>query len=205
MADTVNDDVVAVVPRQGLATAFPGAVILPYRGVWPRIHRSAWVAPGAVIAGDVEVGPDANVWFHATVRGDVAAVRIGARSNVQDGAVLHVDLESPCLVGEDVTIGHGAIVHGATVESGVTIGMGATVLSWSRVGARAIVAAGALVPERSIVEPGTVVAGVPARPSGAVNAERRATLDGAAARYVGYSAHYREAVAALGEGASDVN
>ena len=188
--------VTEAIPASDLGIAFPGAIILPYRGVWPRIDPSAWVAPGAVIAGDVHVGPEASVWFNATVRGDVAPVRVGARSNVQDGAVLHVDAGSPCLIGDDVTIGHGAIVHGSRVETGVTVGMGAVILSWSTVGAGCIVAAGALVPERSEVEPGTVVAGVPARPRGPVAADRRSTLDGAAARYAGYAADYRAVTSA---------
>jgi len=184
------------VPVLDLAAAFPGAIILPYGGIWPRIDPSAFIAPGAVVAGDVEVGPGASVWFNATVRGDVAPVRIGSRSNVQDGAVLHVDAGAPCLVGDDVTIGHGAIVHGSRVGDGVTVGMGAVVLSWSVVGAGAIVAAGALVPERSEVDPGTIVAGVPARTRGPIDPRRRATLDGAAARYSGYAANYRAAIAA---------
>jgi len=198
MSDVSSAPAVAV---SDLATAFPGAIILPYRGIWPHIDPSAFVAPGAVVAGDVEVGTGASVWFNATVRGDVAPVRIGARSNVQDGAVLHVDAGSPCLVGDDVTIGHGAIVHGSRVGDGVTVGMGAVILSWSVIGPGAIVAAGALVPERAEVAPGTVVAGVPARARGPVEAERRATLDGAAARYAAYAADYRAAVAArAGEG-----
>ena len=172
-------------------------VLLPYNGIWPRIAADAFVAPGAVIAGDVEIGPQASVWFHVTIRGDVAPVRVGARSNVQDGAVLHVDPDAPCVVGEDVTIGHGAIVHGTTVEDGVTIGMGAIVLSRSRIGAGAVVAAGAVVLEGQEVAPGALVMGVPARDRGPLDAERKALLDAIPAKYVANGARYRAAIAAL--------
>src|SRR5262245_14597522 len=104
-------------------------VILPYNGVWPRIAPDAFIAPGAVVIGDVEIGAQASVWFNATIRGDTAPIRIGARSNVQDGATLHVDANAPCVVGDDVTIGHNAVVHGTTIGNGVTIGMGSIILS----------------------------------------------------------------------------
>src|SRR5215217_7406142 len=106
--------------------------ILAVNGISPKIAPDVFIAPGAVVAGDVEIGPESSVWFNAVIRGDVAPIRIGARSNVQDGAVLHVDPGTPCIVGDDVTIGHGAIVHGTTIGDGTTIGMGAIVLSRSR-------------------------------------------------------------------------
>jgi carbonic anhydrase/acetyltransferase-like protein (isoleucine patch superfamily) len=183
--------------HSALGTRNVGAVILPYNGIWPRIAADAFVAPGAVIAGDVEIGAEASVWFHVTIRGDVAPVRIGARSNVQDGSVLHVDPDAPCVVGEDVTIGHGAIVHGTTVEDGVTIGMGAIVLSRSRIGAGAVVAAGAVVLEGQEVAPGALVMGVPARDRAPLDAERKALLDAIPAKYVANGARYRAAIAAL--------
>jgi len=174
-----------------------GAVVRPFGGVWPRIAENAFLAPGAVVVGDVEIGPGASVWFNATLRGDVAPIRLGRGSNVQDNAVLHVDAGQPCLVGEDVTIGHGAIVHGCTVGDGVTIGMGAIVLSRSTVGDGAIVAAGAVVAEDAVVEPGTLVMGVPARPKRALTAEEREGSRENARRYVRNAARYRE------EGGSD--
>src|SRR5215217_6340435 len=137
--------------------------VLPFDGVMPRIAADVFLAPGSVVVGDVEIGPGASVWYNAVLRGDAAPVRVGARTNVQDGDVLHVDPDAPCVVGDDVTIGHRAIVHGTTVGNGVTIGMGAIVLSRSRVGERAIVAAGAVVAEGAEVRPGTLVMGVPAR------------------------------------------
>jgi carbonic anhydrase/acetyltransferase-like protein (isoleucine patch superfamily) len=103
-------------------------ILLPFDGVFPRLAEGVYLAPGAVVIGDVEIGSESSVWFNAVIRGDVAPIRIGSRSNVQDGAVLHVDRGTPCVVGDEVTIGHAAVVHGTTVRDGVTIGMGATVL-----------------------------------------------------------------------------
>jgi carbonic anhydrase/acetyltransferase-like protein (isoleucine patch superfamily) len=172
-------------------------VILPYNGVWPRIAPDAYVAPGAVVVGDVEIGAQASVWFHVTIRGDVAPIRVGARSNVQDGSVLHVDPDAPCLIGEDVTIGHGAIVHGTTVEDRATIGMGAIVLSRSRIGTGAVVAAGAVVVEGQEVVAGSMVMGVPARDRGPLDAGRQALLDAIPAKYVANGGRYRATIAAL--------
>ena len=183
-----------------LSSAEP--VVLPFNGVSPRIADDVFLAPGAAVIGDVEIGPGSTVWFNVTIRGDVAPVRIGARSNVQDGAVLHVDPGAPCVVGADVTIGHGAIVHGTTVEDGATIGMGAIVLSRSRVGAGAIVAAGALVAEGATVGEGMLAMGVPARERRPVTAEERTRMASGAARYVALGRQYREAGNNGGDGTS---
>ncbi len=172
--------------------AHPGALILPYQGQSPSIDPTAFIAPGAVIAGDVEIAAHVSIWFNVTIRGDVAPVRIGASSNIQDGTVIHVDKGAPCVVGERVTVGHGAILHGTVIGDGVTIGMGAIVLSWSRVGAGAIVAAGALVLERTDIRAGVVAVGIPAKERGPISEERRAVLDHAAERYVGYAREYHK-------------
>src|SRR5690606_15870464 len=125
-----------------------------------------------------------SVWFNAVLRGDLEPIAVGARSNVQDGAVLHTDAGLPCLIGEDVTIGHGAIVHGAVVEDGATIGMGAIVLSGARIGAGAIVAAGAVVPEGREVPPGCVEMETPARPVRQVRDDERGRITEGARHYV---------------------
>jgi carbonic anhydrase/acetyltransferase-like protein (isoleucine patch superfamily) len=165
--------------------------ILPFAGIWPTIADDAWIAPGAVIVGDVRIGPGASVWYNAVVRGDVAPVTIGRGSNVQDNAVLHVDSGQPCVLGEDVTVGHGAIVHGTTVGDGTLIGMGAIVLSRSLVGPGCIVAAGAVVPEDAVVAPGMLVMGVPAKPKRPLDAgELERALDNAR-RYVTNAARHR--------------
>lgn len=161
-----------------------GALILAVNGISPRIAEDVFLAPGCVVVGDVEIGPGSSVWFNAVIRGDAAPVRIGARSNIQDGAVLHVDPGWPCIVGDDVTVGHRAIVHGTTVGNGVTVGMGSIILSRSKVGDRAIVAAGAVVPEGAEVAPGALVAGVPAKEKRILDEDRQLASVASAAGYV---------------------
>ena len=169
-------------------------LLLPFNGVIPRIASGVYLAAGSVVIGDVAIGADSSVWFNAVIRGDVAAIRIGERSNVQDGAVLHVDRGTPCIVGDEVTIGHAAIVHGTTVGDGVTIGMGAVVLSRSEIGAEAIVAAAALVPEDAVVASGTLVMGVPAREKRSLSKEERTASRENALRYVHNAAAHRVAL-----------
>ena len=173
-------------------------LLIPFGDQFPRVAAGVYLAPGCVIIGDVEIGEGSSIWFNAVIRGDVAPIRIGRGSNVQDGAVLHLDTGTPCIVGDEVTIGHSAIVHGTTVGDGVTIGMGAVVLSRSTIGAEAIVAAGALVPEDAIVPPGTLVMGVPAREKRALSDTERAASRENARRYVRNAARYRAVVAAVG-------
>jgi carbonic anhydrase/acetyltransferase-like protein (isoleucine patch superfamily) len=166
-------------------------LLLPFGDQFPRIGAGVYLAPGCVVIGDVEIGDESSIWFNAVIRGDVAPIRIGRGSNVQDGAVLHLDTGTPCIVGDEVTIGHGAIVHGTIVGDGVTIGMGAVVLSRSTVGTEAIVAAGALVPEDACVNPGVLVMGVPAREKRALTDAERAASRENARRYVRNAARYR--------------
>jgi carbonic anhydrase/acetyltransferase-like protein (isoleucine patch superfamily) len=170
-------------------------VILPFNGVWPRIADDAFIAPGSVVVGDVEIGSQASVWFHVTVRGDVAPIRIGARTNIQDASVIHVDPGAPCEIGDDVTVGHNAIVHASVVEPGVTIGMGAIVLSNCTVGAGAVIAAGAVVPEGTVVAAGTTVMGIPARDRGPLAPERKSLLDAIAEKYTRNGAAFRQTIA----------
>lgn len=159
-------------------------LILPFAGIYPRIASGVYLAPGSVVVGDVEIGEQSSIWFNAVLRGDVAAIRIGARSNVQDNAVFHLDRGTPCIIGDEVTIGHGAIVHGTTVRDGVTIGMGAVVLSRSSIGEETIIAAAALVPEDAVVLAGVLMMGVPAREKRKLTLEERAGSRMNAARYV---------------------
>lgn len=168
-----------------------GPLVLALGEIAPTIADDVYLAPTAVIIGDVEIGSESSVWFNVTIRGDVAPIRIGDRSNVQDNAVLHVDAGTPCVIGNDVTIGHSAIVHASTVGDGVTIGMGAIVLSRCRIGAGAIVAAGAVVLEDTEVPPGTLVAGIPAREKRALDEAQQAGSVENAARYVRNSARYQ--------------
>jgi carbonic anhydrase/acetyltransferase-like protein (isoleucine patch superfamily) len=128
----------------------------------PRVDESAFVAWNAEVAGDVGVGAGATIWFSASVRGDIAPIEIGARSNVQDGAVVHVDTGVPCRIGADVTVGHGAILHSCVVGDGALIGMGAIVLNGAEIGAGCIVGAGALVTQGKKFPPRSLIIGSPA-------------------------------------------
>lgn len=138
--------------------------ILPYTGIKPTIHPKAFVAPGAAIAGDVEIGAESSIWFNVSIRGDVNHVRIGTNTNIQDGSVCHVTYKKyPLIIGNRVTIGHNATVHACTLEDESFVGMGATVMDGAVVETGAMVAAGALVPPGKIVKTGEVWAGIPAK------------------------------------------
>jgi carbonic anhydrase/acetyltransferase-like protein (isoleucine patch superfamily) len=141
-----------------------GALIRAYRLARPALHPSVWVAPGAAIVGDVTIGEDSSVFFGCVLRGDVERIVIGARTNIQDQATLHVTEDLyPTLLGDEITVGHRAVVHGCRVADGALIGIGSIVLDGAEIGENALVAAGAVVRPGQIVEPGTLVAGVPAR------------------------------------------
>jgi carbonic anhydrase/acetyltransferase-like protein (isoleucine patch superfamily) len=153
---------------------------------------TAWIAPNAVMVGDVRIGPDASVWYGCVLRGDMEPIRIGARTNIQDLTLVHVDRDCPAIIGDGVTVGHHAVIHGCTIGNDVLIGMGAVVLSGATVGDGALVAAGAVVREGFDVPPGMVAAGVPAKIRGEVTPElHRRILDGVET-YVHYARRYRE-------------
>ena len=139
-------------------------VILPVKGVHPTIPDDAFIAPNATIVGDVVMGSSCSIWFNAVVRGDVNAIRMGDKVNIQDNAVIHCTYEKHATtIGNNVSIGHSAIVHGCTVEDNVLIGMGAIVMDRAVVGSNSIVAAGAVVLEGTVIPPGSIYAGVPAK------------------------------------------
>ncbi|MDE1155766.1 MAG: gamma carbonic anhydrase family protein [Acidobacteriaceae bacterium] len=164
-----------------------------HRGRWPQIAPDAYIDRSAQVIGEVSVGARSSVWMNATLRGDVHFIRIGEESNVQDGAVLHgMKGMHPTIVGNRVTIGHNATVHGCTLEDEVLIGMGATILNGAHIGTGAIVAAGALVLEGMVVPPRTLVAGVPARVRRELAEEDVAGILKYAAGYVAYSREYLE-------------
>lgn len=138
--------------------------VLPFEDATPSVAPDAWIAPGAVVVGDVELGAGASIWYGCVLRGDVNTIRVGARSNVQDGAVLHVTRDRfETIVGEEVTIGHRAVVHGCRVGDGALIGIGAIVLDGAEVGEGALVGAGAVVTPGKTVPPRSLVIGTPAR------------------------------------------
>lgn len=147
------------------------------------IHAGAWIAPSAVVEGDVRIGDRSSVWHQCVLRGDLAPIRIGERTNVQDGCVLHVDPDRPLRIGDDVTVGHRAVVHGCRIDDGAVVGMGAVLLTGCEVGAGALVAAGAVVREGQRVPEAAIVAGVPAKSVGTVDAASRERFAEGARRY----------------------
>jgi len=137
--------------------------LAPYAGKSPRIHETAFVAPGACLIGDVEVGPGASIWYNCVLRADLNRIVVGARSNVQDGTVIHVEPHLPTLIGEDALVGHMAILHACTVADRAFVGMGAIALDGSRIESGAMLAAGALLGPDKVVPPRELWAGRPAR------------------------------------------
>jgi carbonic anhydrase/acetyltransferase-like protein (isoleucine patch superfamily) len=148
------------------------------------IHPSVFVARGAIVLGDVTIGEQSSVWFNAVVRGDTETIRIGCRTNVQDGAILHADPGFPCTVGDDVTIGHGAIVHGATIGHRVLIGMRAVVMNGAEIGEESVIGVGAVVTEGTKIPARSVVLGLPGKVVREVSADDLDRIRHAAEHYV---------------------
>ncbi len=171
------------------------AVILSLPDAAPQIADSAFVAPGAAVSGAVSLGEDASVWYGASLRADYVPVTIGARSNVQDNATLHGDPGFPCVVGEDVTIGHNAVVHGCVVEDGCVIGMGSVIMNGAVIGAGSLVAGGAVVMPGTKVPPGSLVAGLPGKVRRPTTDEERAGFLRSATVYAENARRHREALA----------
>ena len=148
---------------------FPGATILPFEGKVPQIHESAFIAPGARIIGDVTIGPEASVWYNCVLRGDIHRIEVGARSNVQDGSVFHVEGPrpdtdgEPTIIGEDCVIGHMAVVHGAVLEDRAFVGMGAVAMDGSRIATGGMLGAGALLSPGKKIGPCEIWIGRPAK------------------------------------------
>ncbi len=166
--------------------------IIPYEGRAPRVAATAFLADGSVVTGDVEIGEHSSLWFGTVVRGDVNHVRIGARTNIKYHCVVHVTTRThPTVIGDDVTVGHRAVLHGCTVHDRCLVGIGAIVLDGAVVGPDAMVGAGALVPPGMVVPPGKLVLGAPAKVKRDLTADEIAFLRTSAANYAGYAARYR--------------
>lgn len=158
----------------------------------PNAMPAPWIHESAVVLGNVTLGDDVSVWPTAVIRADVERIEIGARSNVQDGAVIHCDVGIPTLIGEDCVIGHRAVVHGTILEDGVLVGMGAILLNRVRVGAGSIIGAGAVLTEGMQVPAGSLVLGVPGKVVRTLDAEQRAKILANAAGYVELKEHHRD-------------
>lgn len=166
--------------------------ILPYKNILPKIAQNAWVADNAIVAGDIEIGEQSNIWFGVTMRGDVHEIRIGKRTNIQDNSVVHVTRGvSGTYIGDEVTVGHGAILHACTVKNQAFIGMGAVILDEAVIEERAMVAAGAVVTPRKVVPSGQLWGGNPARYMRDLTKEEIAFFEKSADNYVRLSKEYR--------------
>jgi len=155
-----------------------------------RLDPTAFVAPGAVVVGDVTLARRASVWFNAVVRGDSAPIALGEASNLQDLCVVHVDEGQPALIGARVTVGHRAVIHGCVIEDECLIGMGSILLSGARIGEGSLIGAGALVRERQVVPPGSLVLGMPGVVVGEVTAAQREGIRGSSAHYAALAESY---------------
>ncbi len=140
------------------------ALILPVNGISPKMGEDCYLAPNSTVVGDVVMGDQCSVWFNAVIRGDVNSIRLGNKVNIQDGAVIHCTFErSKTIIGNNVSVGHNAIIHGCVIADNVLVGMGSIVMDNARIGSNSIIAAGAVVLENTVVEPGSIYAGVPAK------------------------------------------
>jgi len=171
------------------------AMRLPLKSVngrTPRIDADAWIADTATVVGDVSIGPTSSVYYSAVIRGDTESITIGTRVNIQDAAVVHADPGFPARIGDDISVGHGAVLHGCTVESGCLVGMNATVLNGAVVGEQSLVAANALIPEGAVIPPRSLVAGVPGRVRRELSDSEIGSLLRNVHQYAEMVVHYRQ-------------
>jgi carbonic anhydrase/acetyltransferase-like protein (isoleucine patch superfamily) len=167
-------------------------MLRPYKGRLPSIAASAWIDDSAQVIGDVTIGEESSVWMNVVVRGDVHWIRIGNRTNLQDGTIVHVMRgEYPTVIGDEVTVGHAVVIHGCTIGDRVLVGMGAIILNGAEIGSDSIIAAGALVTEGTLVPPRSLVMGSPAKVRRAVTEAEAASVRDYAQRYVNYRLDYR--------------
>ncbi len=166
-------------------------MILAYDGHTPSISPSAFVDPTAQVVGRVTIGDEASLWYYVVARGDLNSIAIGPRTNIQDGSILHVDVDQPLVIGADVTAGHGVVLHGCRIGDGVLIGIRAVVLSGAEVGAGALVAAGSLVPEGAVIPPGVLAMGTPTRPRRDLTDAERERVRQSTTRYLELARRYR--------------
>ena len=173
------------------ASAYGGGLVLPYQNHTPQLGENVFIAPNASVIGEAALGDEVSIWFSAVLRGDIAAVSVGRRSNIQDNAVLHVGENEPCIVGENVVVGHQALLHGCTVEDDCLIGMGAIVLNRAVIGRGSLVGAGALVTQGTVIPPNSLVVGSPATVKRELTRRERQQQANYAAKYVIVAQNYR--------------
>jgi carbonic anhydrase/acetyltransferase-like protein (isoleucine patch superfamily) len=170
--------------------------VIPFEDKTPNIHPEAWVAPTALVVGDVEIGAESSVWYHCVLRGDTNVMRIGARTNIQDGSILHLNAGAePLIIGDDVTIGHACIVHACTLKNRAFVGMGATVLDRAVIEEGGMLGAGGLLPPGKVIGPNELWMGSPAKLVRVMPAEERAKFDRTAPSYVALAKRHRASLA----------
>jgi len=169
------------------------AQLITVNGLTPKVHPSAWLAPNAIITGDVEIGENCSIWYGVVIRGDVNKIKLGKNVNIQDLTMVHgTNGRGDTLIGDNVSVGHRAIIHGCQIEANVLVGMGAIVLDDVLVPSNTIIAAGATVTSGTILEPGFIYAGTPARKMKPLDAAKaKLYIEGTSAAYVGYKEYYR--------------
>ena len=169
------------------------ALTLPVKGISPTMGNDCFIAPNATIVGDVVMGDQCSIWFNAVLRGDVNSISLGNKVNVQDGAVIHCTyLRSKTIIGNNVSIGHNAIVHGCVIEDNVLVGMGSVIMDNAQIGSNSIIAAGAVVLENTIVEPGSIYAGVPAKKVKDISQDKiKGEINRIAENYIKYSSWFK--------------
>ncbi|MBP9098734.1 MAG: gamma carbonic anhydrase family protein [Ferruginibacter sp.] len=169
------------------------ALILPVNGISPTMGNDCFIAPNATIVGDVVMGDQCSIWFNAVLRGDVNSISLGNKVNVQDGAVIHCTyLRSKTIIGNNVSIGHNAIVHGCVIEDNVLVGMGSVIMDNAQIGSNSIIAAGAVVLENTIIEPGSIYAGVPAKKVKDISQDKlKGEINRIAENYITYSSWFK--------------
>ena len=167
-------------------------MIMPFKNKKPRIHRSVFIAPGAHVIGDVSIGAHSSVWFTAVLRGDIHSIRVGKNTNIQDGSLLHVDHNRPCVLKDGIVMGHQATAHACTVENGVLIGIGARILSGAKIGAFSLIGAGAVVLENAVIPPYSLVVGVPGKVVRTLTKKEAATHVPWALRYAALAKDYKK-------------
>ncbi len=165
-------------------------MIIAYKGKIPKIAKDVFIAETAVVIGDVTIDKGANIWYGAVIRGDIAPIYVGKNTNIQDNAVLHVDIDVPCIIKEYVTVGHSAVVHSATVEDNCLIGMGATVLTGAHIGRESIIGANALVTEHKKIPEKSLAVGVPAKVVRFLTIEERKSIHKNALHYAALAKDY---------------
>ena len=167
-------------------------MIMPFKNKTPKIHTSAFIAPGAHVIGDVQIGRRSSIWFTAVLRGDLHKIRVGDGTNIQDGCLLHVDRDKPCILKNGIIMGHQATAHACVVEDGVLIGIGARILSGAKIGAYSLIGAGAVVREDAVIPPRSLVLGVPGKIVRRLSAAEAAEHKKWAKRYAALAQDYKK-------------